>query len=528
VASSIYLINPAADFPTYFNAEVYSGMGLPAVTMMADLAMPTVAAMVPSGFAVVVCDEMLSPVDYDTPADVVGLTGKITQRGRMVAHAEEFRRRGKLVMIGGPYASLCPELLRPHCDILVRGEFEDVAATLFDDLQRGAWKDEYVGGKPDLAVSPRPRWDLYPNERALMGTLQTARGCPFECEFCDVIVYVGRKQRHKPVTHVLAELDGLYRHGYRSVFLADDNFTVYRARAKELLAALRDWNRAQQDGQMDFVTQASIDAAKDPELLQMCAEAGLTHLFIGIETINDDSLREAKKRQNLRVNLADQVQRILDNGICVSGGMIVGFDADDVAVFDRQYEFVMAAAIPIFSVGALVAPAATPLHRRMQEANRLVEDGSEVAAMPWNTNIVPGGMSRDELLRGLRWLCNRIYQPSSFGERMVHLIQRLGPRRDPRFLRGGAQRREFRPVDAHSLKLLGRLLASGAEEQQMYRRIQKAIAAQPAAAGLVMPMLIQYMQIRYMYDRGQFWDPLAGSQPAPFGAETHRGARAEH
>jgi hypothetical protein len=204
----------------------------------------------------------------------------------------------------------------------------------------------------------------------------------------------------------------------------------------------------------------------------------------------------------------------------------VGFDADDAGIFERQYEFAMAAAIPIFSVGALVAPAATPLYRRMQEGNRLVKDGSEVAAMPWNTNIIPHGMTRDELFRGLRWLCNRIYHPSAFGERMGDLIQRLGPRRDPRFLNGGPQRREFRPVDADSLKLLGRLLALGPAEQQMYRRIQNAISRKPAAGGLVLPMLIQYMQIRYMYDRGEFWEPLAVSQSAMGSRdETHRGSQ---
>ncbi len=148
-----------------------------------------------------------------------------------------------------------------------------------------------------------PRWDLYPNGQALMGSVQTSRGCPFECEFCDVIQYLGRKQRHKPVGQVLAELDQLYRLGYRSVFLADDNFTVYRARAKELLVALRDWNARQTDGRMRLMSQVSIDAAGDEDMLQMCADAGLTHVFIGIETPNEESLREAKKRQNLKKNL---------------------------------------------------------------------------------------------------------------------------------------------------------------------------------------------------------------------------------
>src|SRR5262249_45882554 len=150
------------------------------------------------------------------------------------------RRRGVKVIIGGPYASLSPDVLRPHCDILVIGEMEEIAEELFADLRNGYAKEEYVGARPDLGRSPLPRWDLYPNDRAIMGTVQTSRGCPFDCDFCDVIQYLGQKQRHKSTAQVLGELDVVYRFGYRQIFLADDNFTIHRSRTKELLVALRD------------------------------------------------------------------------------------------------------------------------------------------------------------------------------------------------------------------------------------------------------------------------------------------------
>src|ERR1041384_4790412 len=217
----------------------------------------------------------------------------------MKAIAAEFRRRGKTALIGGPYASVSPDVVRPHCDILVRGEIEDIAAKMFGDLASGDYADEYVGTRPDMRASPIPRWDLYPNDRAGMGTVQTSRGCPFECEFCDVIQYLGRKQRHKSPARVLAELDALYDHGYRAVFLAYDNFTVYRARAKELLLALKEWNDAGKG--MAFTTQVSIDCARDTEMLELCADAGLVNVFIGIETPNESSLRETKKRQNVGI-----------------------------------------------------------------------------------------------------------------------------------------------------------------------------------------------------------------------------------
>jgi radical SAM superfamily enzyme YgiQ (UPF0313 family) len=293
---SIYLINPASDVASYFSAEVLAGSGLPAGAMVADLSTATVAALAPPDFKVEICDENVSTVDFDHPADWIGITGKVSQCRRMITLADEFRRRGKRVVIGGPHASLNPEVLRPHCDVLVRGEAEEIASAIFSDLGAGRPREEYVGEKPDLALSPRPRWDLYPNDEAMMGAVQTSRGCPFECEFCDVIQYLGRKQRHKPIANVLAELDELDRVGYPRVFLADDNFTVYRQRCKELLQAISHWRRGRS---MSFLTQVSIDAARDLELLDMCADAGVTQVFIGIETPNEASLRETKKRQNL-------------------------------------------------------------------------------------------------------------------------------------------------------------------------------------------------------------------------------------
>src|SRR5213076_1314976 len=288
-----------------------------------------------------------------------------------------------------------PEALRAECDVLVRGEIEAISDRLFADLAAGRWSEEYAGGSVDLASCPVPAWDAYRNERALMGTVQTSRGCPFECEFCDVIEYLGRKQRHKPVDQVIAELDQLYRLGYRTAFLA----------------AIRDWNARQTAGRFRFTTQVSIDAAGDEQLLRACADAGLTHVFIGIETPNEASLREAKKRQNLKKNMLDEIQRFVDFGISVDCGMIVGFDGDDMGIFSRQYEFAMATAVPIFSLGTLVAPAATPLHARLSKEGRLDETGSEIAAGPWNTNIIPKLMTREQLFEGVKWLCNSLYRP---------------------------------------------------------------------------------------------------------------------
>lgn len=514
MSKSVYLVNPATGFSGYYTAEVFAANGLTAVAATADLATTTIAALAPSDFCIEVVEEYITPVDFDTSADYVGITGKITQWTRMKEIATEFRKRGKVVIFGGPHASLSPEVVRPYCDILVRGEVEEIAPDLFSDLRSGNWKAEYQGEKPDLRLSPIPRWDLYPNDRAILGALQTSRGCPFECDFCDVIQYAGRKQRHKPVGQVLSELDELQRHRYRVVFLADDNFTVYRQRCRELLTALRDWNRRQTQGELFFTTQVSIDAAKDEPLLHLCADANVSSFFVGIETPNEDSLKASKKRQNVNVDLLQGVTTMVESGITVMAGMIVGFDNDDVSIFQRQYEFAMASPIPIFSLGALVAPAATPLRERLRKEGRLVSDGSEVAAMPWATNIVPTSMSAEELLSGLRWLCNRLYEPGAFGERVIRFMDTHGKRRDP-----GAWNRKTsptpRPSELDGEKLLSRIGRLGASEADMLDRLKRHARRKPHLWPTVAGMLRHYMQIRHMYELGCFWEPMLGSSKQP-------------
>jgi radical SAM superfamily enzyme YgiQ (UPF0313 family) len=298
---------------------------------------------------------------------------------------------------------------------------------------------------------------------------------------------------------VIRELEEVNRLGFRKVFLADDNFTIYRSRAKELLQALRAWNDTKGQGGISFNTQVSIDAAKDQELLRMCAEAGLTRVFIGIETPNTDSLHETKKHQNTGIDLVEQVLRFLDEGIAVSAGMIVGFDADGPDIFERQYQFAMSAPIPIFSVGTLVAPAATPLHARMKKEGRLV-DGGGAPALPYDTNIRPRQMTREQLLEGLRSLCYRLYMPSAFAQRVLRFIRRFQPHRQTR-----RQSAPLRAIDGDTLDLVANLPRLGPEEEGMFATIRSALQKKPEATEHVFGFLQQYLQIRHMYDQWNFW-----------------------
>jgi radical SAM superfamily enzyme YgiQ (UPF0313 family) len=498
VATHLYLISPRTEFPGYFEGNVLESFGYAGATITADLALPTVAAMAPPGFNVELLDENVAPIDWDTDAPLVGVTGKVSKWRRMRAIAEEFRRRGKTVLLGGPHVSLIPTVARRHCDILVLGEIEEIAPDLFADLAAGHWKDEYVGGKPDLARCPVPAWSLYPNDRTLTASVQTSRGCPFECEFCDVIQYLGRKQRHKPPANVLTELDVVYRHGYRSVFLSDDNLTVYRARARELLAALRDWNLRQEQGAVRFQTQLSVDAAKDPEILELCAAAGLTDCFVGIETPNEESLRETKKRQNLHVDLVEQVQRFVDHGIMVMAGMIVGFDHDGPDIFQRQLDFAQSSPIPIFNLSTLVAADATPLRARMANEGRLLEDTHDGTASSLNTNIVPRQMTREELERGVRWLLRELYRPAAFGERMVRFIERMGPRRDPLWVTRANGSRPRRSVEFDWADVACTIPRLSEEDATMWSRVKKALARRRDASDMVWFPLFTYMQIRHI------------------------------
>ncbi len=513
MAKSLYLINPRSLYPSYFGAEAFQHFGLEPAHSIADLAVTTIAAFAPEDWRVELCDEYIQPVDLDTDADFIGITGKITQGTRMLELAAEFRNRGKTVIIGGPYASLSPGRMRGHCDILVVGEFEGIAADFFADLERGDWQEEYTGTQPELSTSPLPRWDLYPNDRALSGCVQTSRGCPFECEFCDVIQYLGRKQRHKPVDQILAELDVLYDIGYREVFLADDNLTVYRKRAKEILAAVAEWNLNRPEGPMSFSTQVSIDAARDPELMDLLARAGLLNVFIGIETPNPEALKETKKRQNLKLDLHEQIEVFLDHGVAVQGGMIVGFDSDGLDIFQTQFDFAMAAPVPTFTVGALVAPEATPLHERMETGGRLVE-GSETAGSPWDTNVIPNQMSREQLFDGLKWLGNQLYSPENFTQRVLNMIEALGPRRGALAGKAGAVRRQMRPVDAEAVAVVMRMVQRGDEEKAMWNTVRAAVRNKPESEEPVMRALFQYAQIRCLYEAGQFWEPRLGEAGA--------------
>ncbi len=492
----VYLINPKNDFPNYYGAEVFTAvLGKPGV-IVADLAVTTVATLMRPYFDVQLCDQHIDEVDYDLDVDFVAITGKVTQRRHAEEIAMRFRDRGIPVMVGGPFASLSPERVRHFADILIVGELEEIADEIFPEIASGKWKDYYEGEKADLANSPLPAWELYPNHRSLSGNLQVSRGCPFQCEFCDVIQYLGRKQRHKPVGNILRELDVLHAIGYTNSFISDDNFSVYRSRAKEVLLALEAWNKAVPGRTHKFSTQLSIDITRDEEMLDLLNRAGFSSVFVGIETINEESLREARKFQNTKQNLVDEVAKFYKHGITVYAGMIVGFDHDGPDIFKRQYDFAVDSSIPFFSLNYLVALESTPLFTRLKKAGRIRPDEEIDGSTQYTSNVRFKGLNEDQQYRGMRWLLSNLYAPRNYGQRLVDMIDKSG---EPKvqMIPGGSS---VMTVKKDLLRVMRNLRKMGREEAEMYERVMNKLEGKPRMAMDVMYFLFLYAQVRHMLD----------------------------
>jgi radical SAM superfamily enzyme YgiQ (UPF0313 family) len=397
--------------------------------LMPNLALPTLAALTPPEVDLTLVDETIATIDFDAEWDFVGITGYSNHAVRMFELAAEFRKRGRLVGIGGPYATLSTDFVRQHADVLFIGEAEQTWPRFLADLAAGRWSKEYRALEAlDIGTSPVPDYQRLDNAAYWFGVVQTSRGCPFECEFCDAIILLGRKQRYKTPEQVVRELTNLHQHGYRHIFMADDNFTARRKAAAEILEAVGTWNRSLAEP-IFMGTQLSIDTARSSELLDLCTYAGLRYVFVGIETPNKASLQVALKRQNTKADLVDDVHEFYRHGVAIHAGMIVGFDADTPDVFTAQLEYLQEAGIPIASVSILNAPDQTPLQARLRREGRYID--GVLGDKHLQSNVVPLKMTVHELQIGMLWLVNKLYDPRNFLLRLQTLAQHLPIERQP-------------------------------------------------------------------------------------------------
>ena len=388
-----------------------------------NLSMPTVAGLTDPEHEVILCDENVEEIDFDIEADIVGVTGYLTHKERIHEIVEAFRSRGRFVAVGGPYASLCSEELAGRCDALFVGEAEETWPSFLRDFAAGCCKTEYrPEHMPDLTRAPMPRFDLLDVSKYHALTIQFARGCPYNCEFCDIIV-----------------LYGCYRLGATQVFVVDDNFIGNKNLAKQLLREMAKWSR-EHAYPIDFNTEVSLNVSRDDELLQLLRDANFTTLFVGIESPRRESLLESGKTQNTREDLVESVRKIQSFGIQVQAGMIVGFDHDDPSIFEEQLCFIQNARIPVSMTGMLQALPQTPLHDRVSREGRLLlESGGDQFVL---SNILPKQMTRLELYRGYRWLLEQLYDFRNYRRRTLAFLLNRGNQIQGGFkLRSGDLRR---------------------------------------------------------------------------------------
>ena len=414
------------------------------------LGLATVAALTPSQWSVEIVDENIEPVPLAPRADVVGICGMGVQFARQVELLSYYRGRGHYTVAGGSFASLCPERYARVADTVIAGEAEYIWPGFCRDFERGRPQALYRETRNvELADSPVPRFDLLKLERYTTATLQFSRGCPYRCEFCDIIVMFGRRPRHKSPQQIGRELEALRARGVRSVFFVDDNLIGHRPAAKELLQFLTDYQNHHRHPFL-FGTEVSLNLAQDAELLRLLRAAGFSWVFIGIESPDPEALRATRKTQNLREDILASVRRIYGHGIDVLAGFIVGFDTDTSATFGQQRHFIRASGIQVAMVGLLTALPRTPLSERLAREGRLIAEAEYADNTRAATNIVPKHMGYEEMVDGYRALYRRLFSDRGIAERVRNKLRHL---RDP------AYRGEYRLHER--MTIVARLLAKG-------------------------------------------------------------------
>ncbi len=391
------------------------------------LGLLTIGALLPSEWEKRLIDLNVRPLTnkHLDWADMVFISGMTIQRDPAKRVISRCKGAGIPVVAGGPLFTIEYDQF-DEVDHLILNEAEITLPEFLNDLDQGKPQRIYTTDDyPNLSRTPPPLWSLLNLNHYDTMPLQFSRGCPFNCDFCNVTALLGHRPRTKKAEQILVELDGLYKRGWRSsVFFVDDNFIGNKRYLKEeLLPALARWRKGKIG--FSFHTEASINLADDDELIQLMVKAGFNKVFIGIETPSKASLEECNKSQNVNRNLVQDVKHLQRSGLEVQGGFIVGFDSDNQSIFQRQVDFIQISGIVTAMVGLLQAPPGTKLYDRLKKENRLSGDmsGDNVDG---STNIIPL-MGIDKLRQGYRHLMEQIYTPSQFYQRVKTFLQEYHP-----------------------------------------------------------------------------------------------------
>jgi radical SAM superfamily enzyme YgiQ (UPF0313 family) len=402
--------------------------------LLPPLGLITVAAILPQEWEFKLCDRNIRDVteaEWDW-AELVICSAMIVQKPDLLEQIQEAKRRGKLVAVGGPYATSVPnEVKEAGADFLVLDEGEITLPMFVDALARGETEGTIrTEEKPDVTITPVPRFDLLELDAYDSMSIQFSRGCPFQCEFCDIIVLYGRKPRTKSPAQLLKELDYLYELGWRrSVFMVDDNFIGNKRNVKLLLKELKVWQQEHQYP-FRFNTEASVDLAQDQELMDMMVQSNFDAVFLGIETPDEESLKLTKKFQNTRDSLTDTIDTLIRSGLRPMAGFIIGFDGEKSGAATRIIEFVERAAIPTAMFGMLQALPHTGLWHRLEKEGRLRVDTKQDINQSSLINFVPT-RPVEEIAQEYVEAFWTLYDAENFLDRTYRCFLKLGAPQNP-------------------------------------------------------------------------------------------------
>ncbi len=389
------------------------------------LGLATLAALCPPTWQVEIIDENIEPVPLRPRADIVGICGMAVQFRRQKELIEYYHQLGHYVVAGGSFASLCPDRFDGLVDTVIAGEAEYIWPDFCHDFEKGTPKTRYQeSGVVDLEDSPTPRFDLMKLDRYVTASIQFSRGCPYRCEFCDIIVMFGRRPRTKDLAQIGRELDILRSRNIHNVFFVDDNLIGNKKLAKALLRFLIDYQEHHHYA-FQFGTEASINIADDDELLKLFRGANFAWVFIGIESPDEESLRETLKTQNAGRNLLASVRTLYVHGIDVLAGFIIGFDNDALDTFDKQHRFITDAGIQVSMVGLLTALPRTPLYERLQREKRLLPGIEHGDNTKLGTNIIPKRMGYEAMVLNYRALYQHLFSDRGIAQRIHRKIAYL-------------------------------------------------------------------------------------------------------
>jgi radical SAM superfamily enzyme YgiQ (UPF0313 family) len=395
-------------------------------SLIPPLGLITISAMLPASWEKRLVDmnvRALTEADLEW-ADIVFASAMHIQKDSLEEVIQRSKARGKRVVVGGPHASISPDELA-EADHVFIGEAEVTLPEFVRDLERGEAKRIYNAvERPALAAAPIPDFHLVDLRLYTAMALQYSRGCPFNCEFCDIIEIYGRVPRTKSNAQMLAELDALWRAGWRdNVFIVDDNFIGNKKNVRLLLPKLAEWSE-RHDYPFGFVTEASVNLADDEEMLKLMRRAGFYSVFVGIETPVVESLKETQKGQNTRRDLIDSIRKIQSYGMEVMAGFIVGFDHDPEDIFKVQIDFIRESAIPCSMVSLLAALPGTQLWRRLEREGRLRKIDPTANSLECTLNFVPK-MDAARLVEGYKSILRTIYRPAEYYQRTLDSLAHL-------------------------------------------------------------------------------------------------------